>query len=309
MTSLQSIIADPNAPTTSELYFGQFDARMELNSVSPLTKLDLLVLGPGIQVSGDNYVYGNINPLDLTVDNVMLADGTDSGVLAAGEVFYWVYLGSKAAGAYAAKLALCETPPSRDTDGILYLPGSTEHRYVGAVWCTNAGGGVANFADSPSERYVSNYYNRRRKSLFMCPGYADNNANTTLAVFNSATYAALLGGAGDFVGYIDNEEDAVELSAVFTTNGALTGALRAGISVTGVTFDPIGVASLPNLTLALSSCAVSVSVPPGTGVVGRSLAYLVAESSGTNVTFLADYARTGAAADPPATFIAGSVLA
>lgn len=280
--------------------------RVRLERLSA-TVLQLSAIGPPFiadAMLGD--LAWNPYSVDATTAFELDADGThDSGRPIAASTFYYVYAVN--GGVFDHKLGLSAQAPGSSNTGAYWLDTALNGviaRLVG--WCYTSA--AVQFTDTDAARHVISYFGRRKKLLFSCPGYADGNTKTTLAALNNAVFGPINGGAGDKVSYIANGEDAIELAAVFTINAALTAVCLVGVSEeafgAGAT-SPAVVGSIGNLALAASSVAVAHVDAPA--AVGHRQADLVAMTNAANVVFVADQARTGAAADPAATYIVGSV--
>lgn len=266
-----------------------------------LARLDWLD-AHAIGISGDGAGASVFDVKARSDDSTINADGTDSGSPPAVETFYYVYWDLA-----ADSLVLCLEAPTQQNDGSFRLGtnASTIAKFLLVGWVQTIDDGTAHagFVDSDSARLVASYYNRQRKRLFTCPAYSDNNAKTTYAKGAAAAFDYIHAGAGDFVRYITNGEDCAEMTAVFTADAALAGVVQVGIS-DNADKSPSVIAGMPNLELAGSSVSCSMR----DAIAAPSLKKAELLYFGAAITFVADYARNGAVADPAATYLVGSVM-
>lgn len=93
-------------------------------------------------------------------------------------------------------------------DGIRVKTGATSRRFVGWIYASAAN----QTEDSRANRYICNYYNRRKRDLLQAPAYANGNSLTSYNL-TGATHSALNGGTNATFNFISNGEDAVYLCA------------------------------------------------------------------------------------------------
>lgn len=275
---------------------GAFQGRLSFVSV---TKLNLgQYSGDKIEINGEflTLLSGGLDL--LTTDNTITAAGLDSGGGMGITTRYSIYVSnSKASFAPGTVRATVTTPVV--VNGSLYLDNvgnALNWRFVGTVYViSNAG--VPNFADSLTQRYVSNYWNKRQVRLYRCPGYVDDGNRTSYNV-NTATWGVIK--ANDYeLAYIDNGIDVAEFYAQ-AYHEDLTETLLIGIGlgiITGVRKQAL----CPALAMG---CVKEVVAPIGVAQV--SVDFLAVA---TNTVVIADDVRNGSVADPAVTFIEGWVWA
>jgi len=260
------------------------------------------VAGPGIAVGGD-YIPASTTPQLLATDNLIDATGADAGAAMAASTLYYIYLSSAAATFSPSRLRGSLTAPTRV--GGIYALGAAGNaaNWLLVGWArTTAGIG---FQDDPTYRGVVSYYNRQRRSLFVCPQYVDDDAQTTYGL-TSAVWALI--DAAAQVSCIYNGEDAIELSAHVTKSA---GAIAAQFGIGRTVTDPDVAAAFPSaLTNATITAALQYggTADPRLGTTPQFVTFaFLGFTTAVLVTLVADQARNGAAADPPGTWLAGSV--
>jgi hypothetical protein len=252
-------------------------------------------IGPYIEVATRRV---NItSPLECQfTDNLVLANGDPDAVGASDLTLYYAFV------SYNGFLRLSETAPSFSNEAVgLYLsdtPGGRLWRFVG--WVRT---GVGVFEDSPTRRCIINAENRKPRPIFYCPGYNNNNAQTTYS-HTSATWAPLNGVATPVVviagGTVVGELD-VSLSASCSAVGA--GGATIGILASGFSNERAA-ATLPGAGVNHSASCRLLPIIDGPSVITLEPQAVSSAAS----TFIADAARSGAAADPAVTVLTGWVL-
>lgn len=236
--------------------------------------------------------------------NLIDSDGSDAGAPGSPSTFYCVYLSNDVATDFPQELRLSSTSPTdSNTSGQRYLNttgNGANWRLVGYVYLDSGG----NFVDNEAQRYVVNEANRIPRRLRLTPGYNNNNALTAVA-FVSANFGRINAGTGDTVGWCDNGRDiAVWLSAHFAITLTPAAATYWGIGIdsnTAASVCAIVAAGAVNV-----SVGASIFVPPASPAL-RTATMLAA--TGAGATWLADAGRSGSAADVPATYLEGWILA
>jgi hypothetical protein len=255
-------------------------------------------VGTQIEINGEMVLCSSVN-VCLVTDETIDGNGDMSGLVPAGVTRHYAYVSNSRATSNALCVRLSLVAPTTYRE-FLYLGASgnaANWRFVGWVGTTSAPA----FQDSESGRLVVNYYNRRTLSLRSQIGYNDNNAQTTFAL-NSATWTPLNGGTGASIQFVGNGEDA----AVFGLDVSCS-TVGAAVCGFGVSIDS---STAPNLAgilpaaAANSSVSVSLARTPSAGF--RTL-YALGMSGGVATTVIADMARNGAAADPPACVLWGAI--
>ncbi len=247
-------------------------------------------------------------------DARIIADGTTAGASLAINTEYYLYVSNQRASFGSNSLRFSTVAPTLYR-GVRYLgtSGNARHwRYVGRVR-TISNAGNPEFADSVTQRLVSNWYNQRRKDLFVCPGYADDSATTTWSESNQTNWTELHlggGGPGCHLEYIADGRHAITVKAKVEVYLADPGDyVEIGIadnSATAVVNDNGG----PYSPTADFSSGIH-GYKEWTPAEGYRLLYLSARCQGPtgSVSFYSDNVRNGAAADPPISWLEASVMA
>lgn len=235
-------------------------------------------------------------------DNLIDAAGADAGAPPAASTLYYVYISNKRSPFSPESIRLSATAPSY-VNGVKYLGisgNALNWRFVGWVQ-PNA---TPEFESSPTSRTIINYYNRFDLSLFLCPGYVDNNAFTTY-VFSSATFAPIHAGVDDHVRFISNGEDAISYQAQAVADNSLgsTPTWLLGVGEDSDTSPAVVGGNLFSATTTVNcqTCEKDTLLPEGTRVLSMLMSTTVA------LNIYADASRQGAAADPPMTYITACV--
>ena len=297
-----------NSDNPAEFRYGEAGGRLRL--VDGL-KLEYAAFTSSIiNVNDVNVAVGAVgaetllcNSSDETID----LNGAETGVAPSSDLKYYAYV-YNGADASAPRVRLSLQPPA-DYRGFPYLNtsgGGVNWRYLGLVALT---GGTPNFRDDDTARLVSNYYNRQRKSLFTCPGYNNNNADTTLTLASGTTFAALNGGTGDSLMLLANGADDVELfaSVAVSASAGANWKVAIGLSTSlanARTVDQVACAPCRNTQgNQPSNCQFH-----GTPLLDLWWASLNAWTNSSAPSVYADMARNGSTADIPATILSGSVM-
>ena len=156
--------------------------------------------------------------------------------------------------------------------------------------------------DSVTKRYVSNRYNQVVKGLFTCPGYVDDNTNTTYTT-TSATYVAANGGTGSKIQFISDGWNTVNFgfAGLMTVPAVQSGLMGIGVDST----TSAKVCILVNNALTTSIAGTYPNIVLSEGYHAADL--LVCVTGGT-LTIYADIARLGSSADPPSTYLNATLL-
>lgn len=277
-----------------------FEARMQRDSTTQVSLQRYK--GQRIWINGELIDPGSGGFACVTSDNLIAADGTDSGGAMGTSTLYYMYVSNASASFAASDLRGSTTAPST-FNGVKYLATSgngANWRFVGWVR-TN---GSTQFSDDTTNRLVVNYYNRLRLSLRANPAYADDNTPTTYTE-TSTSFTQANGGTGGTLSWIANGEDAADL----TLSGLASNNTLAASNIMGIGIDSTTTAYSANL----------VSQPVANYVVAFGCSYkqipaegyhtaelLVMVSSGT-MTVRADMGRGGGSADARCTMIEGHV--
>lgn len=267
------------------------------------SKIDLVPVGPDSVAGGVIIPPGLTTTFDTAVQNAMAGTGLSTGatVSASFNTIFAVYWCS--AGDFSGGLGFSTTMPTLQ-NGILSLGAGAIPilcRFLGWIR-TGAAGGLV---DSLQNRQVVNYLNRRRTPLYINPGYVDDNTVTTYTR-NSATWTSMRATAAESqCTFIGNGEDA----ALFTLNamidGAPTATVKFGIGLS--TTQPLSIGSFSANAGNRPSSSCTYTFAPASGTLYTP--QMLTVNSVNNATYVADTARDGAAADAPATLLAGTIFA
>lgn len=262
-----------------------------------------------------NLIWINGQYLDLSAvsvecnftDALIDADGLDAGVSPGAQICYYAYVSNNVATFAPQTLRLSTFQPT-ELGGVLYLGTSgnaANWRFAGLV-----GTWASTFKDEDQFRLVGNYYNRVPRRLFVNPGYVNDNANTTISV-NTASYQPVNGGTSDFVAFVGwggVVPDVVNLHAIYSSGVIGANSLRVGIAGALDVGAPGQVLAASAFTAAAQNTEVTVVVPYVCDT-GINVATMMAYSQSVASTLIVDRTRNGNVADPPSTFLAGTVLA
>lgn len=270
-----------------------FEGRLSRTSSTQCT---LAGFGRGevIEIDGDSILISSLSSANLdTTANLLSSTGTDSGGAMGASTLYYVYVSSPTASFAASSVRASATAPSL-LNGVYYLATSgngAKWRFVG--WTrTN---GSTQFVDTETQRFVINFYNQRPLHLFSCPGYNDNNTQTSYT-FTSTTWQAANGGTGSKIEWIADGMHSAEFhaSGLLGTSGG-NAFIGIGIDSTANAkvggFANLGTFATPSLTWAET---------PAAGYHAADLLQRVSAGTGT---FYADEVRGGSATDPRYTYI------
>jgi hypothetical protein len=234
-------------------------------------------------------------------DNRIAGDGTDAGASLAVDTLYYVYVSNSRASFSPNSIRFSTVAPTL-LQGVNYLAASgngANWRFVGWIR-TISNGGTPNFADSDTQRLVVNYYNRRKKKLFSCPGYTDDNAFTQISL-TATSFAPLNGGTGDKLEYIANGEDEITIDIHASI---LPGAANVLIGIGDNSTTDATVAALIGAGTIIPASR-ELRTTPAAGY--RAAHFLATNQAAATATIYFDGIRLGGAADPAITYIAGEI--
>lgn len=236
---------------------------------------------------------------DLTTgDNLLDADGSDSGDPIADATLYYIYASNDVPAFSPEKLMASATAPT-SVNGVQMLgsTGDAAHwKYVGRF---RLSGG--NVVDSESLRLVENHYHREDKNVRARPAYNDNNATTTLA-FAGTSWAAINGGTGDFVAWIHDGKAVSFRAYAFANLASATWRIAVGIDAATSPEHGSGTAQSAGGTQSNASAEYC-----GAPASGYHTAHFCAVVSGGSANFQVDGGRQGASADVAITYMHGVV--
>lgn len=187
---------------------------------------------------------------------------------------------------------------ARDTQDGYYVKGSDPTRlYLGYIRASAA----TTTEDTVTQRFVSNFFNRVARRLFVCPGYTDANDYTSYTT-TSTTFTQVNGGAGGTVKWLSDGETPFELKMyVLGTQGA--DSMRIGMGIDSTT-SPEAAAFLTGSGIN-APCGINRPIAEGYHTADM----LVTNVTAATATLFSDQPRNGAAADPRTTYMEGWVAA
>jgi len=268
---------------------------------SSATQCSLRGFGNGrlIEINGEvlNVLAFNNSILDVG-SNLIDATGGDSGFPMVASTFYYVYASNASATDFPLDVRGSLTAPI-EVSGVFYLGiagNALNWRLVGWVRTNSA----IQFEDLVNNRAVASYYNRRRASIVLTPGYNNNNLVTTYTQL-TATWNILNAGAGALASWIANGEDAAEFVLCAVAENALT-----------PVFVGLGQNSSTNAAVGAESAAVVITELTLRYVVNPAVGFndvrMLGHGDGVNATtYYADLGRSGATSDVIATALYGTV--
>jgi hypothetical protein len=250
---------------------------------------------------------------DATANNLGMglidANGNLTGSNLANSTLYYAYISNNQA-TLPTQLRMSATAPTWNTDGVQYLGTSgnaANWRYVGMVRSSAAGAFVAN---SDTQIFIANYYNRKRYRLYVNPGYSDNSAVTTYTTA-STTWVAANAGVGAKVEFLTHGDQAVTvgIQGIVEGTGGIFGRLGVGLDSTTQALR-LAIKS-PGLTLSTDfSLAGTLNFPVSDLTSGYHHLNLLMATTGGTLTILADEGRSGGNPnDTPATLMWADIWA
>lgn len=177
-------------------------------------------------------------------------------------------------------------------NGFLVKSGSTNKLWLGTIRTT----ATTTTEDSVAKRFLCNAYNDEPREMFICPAYVDDNAQTGYNK-QTAVYADLNGGTNDKIQYLNMNGRGVV--------GELNFVVSATACWSGIGDDSTTTPARASISLVNSGVNHSCKIAKVDGY--HFFAGLIYTGNLVS-TVIADFARTGAAADPPATYLSGTVF-
>jgi hypothetical protein len=166
---------------------------------------------------------------------------------------------------------------------------------IGTI-CPSANG---QFNWSKTDRGLTNHYNQLFTSIHTCPGYVNDDAQTTWSITTGNVYAQANGGSGSDVKFV--------LSRPQTINIVAQAALSvAAYALFGVGYDTT--TSIEQVAWIFNAWHSVTCPSKATASIGRHTASLLVRASAA-VTFIADNLRLGSTRDNEMTFLDGTILA
>ena len=267
--------------------------RLTLTSNIPVTAADVisggtLYLTPylsgdiWVPDSGGTWVRRNTSQLSLSLS------GATQAVY---DVFVW-----DNGGTLTLKLSTAWTNSTTRANALTTLNGitvngSTEGSMAASrgLWLGMIRPYSANTCDDQvAMRGLLNAFNKVPRKLFACPNYFDNNASTTYTLGNVSVYTAFPATANGFL---------------FLSDGATPyecdwQCLAGGTNIVGVAEN-----ATSGVRAVSQAAASTMNSGSYSGILAAGLHSLIFVYKNAAVTATADAARTGATADPPATFL------
>lgn len=197
-----------------------FQGRMQWDSA---TQVSLQRYGGDtVDVNGESVSIGASGITLTTTDNLILSTGADAAAAMGASTLYYVYVSNSSASPFPNDLRASTTAPS-SFNGVKNLGTSgnaANWRFVGYVR-TN---GSTQFVDSTSQRFVINYYNRRRLHL-----YAIDTTNSW--TYTTATWRQANANAANQIEFISNGEDTVEATVFGISESTTNTSRQVGVGV------------------------------------------------------------------------------
>lgn len=252
--------------------------------------------GDIIEVRDEAVEIGPV-PAITTSTSLINAAGAETGGGMAASTLYYIYQ-SNSAPAVKNVTRASLTAPTRDAKGVYYL-GITDNaahwRFLGWVF-TNAS---TQLESNLSSRHIGNYYNRILRRIFLTPGRVDDNLETSFT-HSGSSWSVINAGVGSVGSYISNGED----SSFFSLSAAGSGANGGlGIGDDSAVSPVVATDNLPTSFFGVDMNTAAFSV-----VGRRTVQMLGRKAGGGSFTIIADYVRNGAASDPIASALIGSVM-
>lgn len=261
--------------------------------------------GNYIWVNGQPIAIGSAGLTCTTAQNILSSTGTDSGAAAAASTLYYIYVSNSSASFLPGALALSATAPS-SLNGTPYL-GTTGNaanwKHVGWAYTD----GSTHFLSGNANRHLINLYNAKELSLFIDPGYVDDNSQTTYSS-TSTTLTSVNGGTGSTCSFISNGKDAVDVDSTWLGwNSTAANQILIGLGVDSTTTATVS----QDVDDPVVASSESASLPyKAVLAVGRHyIEMLYATANNTRaVNMSADCKRAGGAApDPYGTYLNGTI--
>jgi hypothetical protein len=298
-SQIQNPDASGGGVTPGQALAGQWGYRIRLDGGATLSSvISLETVGPNSVVNGTVIAPGNAGTWDTATQNLMDANGADTGNPIIGPAFLYVYWCN--VGAFSPGLGFSATAPALVNGQWILAGGGPDFLFLGWVQVDAS----EQVSDTVKNREIANFYNRRIAPLAVTPGYVNNAAATTY-FRTGANWTTMTATAADSqVTFIGNGESAVWLEGHWTCLQDLAQNAFGGVGLTATT--PLQVATIPSsnaLAQQFASAACSYSYVPAANALAT--ASLLCYTNNIAIIWVADFARTGAAADPPATSMRG----
>jgi hypothetical protein len=286
----------------------------------------LLVVGAAVTYPGTNLALNNYIKIGTEILKVTVVAGNDRtfaraqfGTVAAAHAngvridnetpmaasTYYDFYVSMSTASYKPLAFRSSTTAPTSRDGLGYLAGAgngTKWRWLGGA---RLDASVHFVDDATLGRLVGSWYNRKKKSLLLCPTYADTNSNISFGNA-SVTYARANGGVADAVGFVADNLDA---DWQWSTTGGSANASRAGLGFDSDT-QPEEVAFGADGASTLNMAGTNIDIGPERLAFGYhylSMLASVGGGGGSGLAFYVALERLGAAANPKASAVYGHV--
>jgi hypothetical protein len=221
-------------------------------SVTSVASAATLYLTP--HTSGRASVYDGTNWINLNVSEVSLAL---SGMTTSKNYDVFLYLNGSSPALELSAAWTSDTARSDSLtrqDGVLVKSANKTRRYVGTIRAISA----TTVADSTTQRYVWNYYNRVPKMLTV----TDTTASWTWATTN--TWRQVRATSTNRVEYVSGDTTSVECAALGLVQCTVASHVRVGIGIDSTTADSCQL----NLGHLYTAGAINVATAQYRGQIG-----------------------------------------
>ena len=182
-------------------------------------------------------------------------------------------------------------------DGVLVKSSDHSRRYLGMIRTT----GTTTTEDSEAKRFVCNWYNPVDRTMFVNPGYVDGNEDTFFTI-TGTTFARLNSGTADTVYFLMHARD---VTRVFLQTSIQVSNIQMYYGIGLGSDNPIRAQTVYSTGLILVPAMCELEVPAAADGY-YDARFVVRVASGTGYVYT-DFSRGGAAADPRAGILTGTV--
>lgn len=268
-------------------------------------RIDLETVGPNSVVGGTVIPAGITTFWDISAMNIMGSTGADSGNPIVGSDLYYVYWCED--GPFSPGLGFSLSAPQLIAGQLLLGNATDPTQFLFLGWIQTDTGSPS-VTDSLQRRHIVNWWHRRPTPIAVVPNYVNNNAATTYSR-TAGNWTTMTATAADSqISFVANGEDAVILNGSWACFQDTVQPVFGGIGRT--TTSPLQTATIPPEALGgtFASCACAYTFTPAAPAALETVS-LLCYTSAVAIAFVADWARTGAGADPPATSLRGIIQA
>lgn len=291
----------------------------KLQALLPLVAQGRLTLETGVAIStSDQTAKTNVYFTPYNGNRIALFDGTywkfytftsditlALGTLTSGknyDVFCYDNAGTLTLEALVWTSDSARATAIVQQDGVWCKTGALTRRLLGTFRTTS----TTTTEDSLTKRFVVSVDNPVPRRLHTCPGYTDDNANTTYTSA-STTWTEANGGTGskvEFLCAVPGVYGQCFGGGVFTTPATTVGT-GIGIGIDSTTSpSAVGQVNLLSST-ANASCETANVFAAGYHFFDL---LIISNTGGGTSTFFADFSRRGASVDPRVTILEGQVM-